>query len=107
MNTKGLVELIVLNIGLDVGILTPEVFAIFVLMAVLTTFITSPIVNKFYTQHLLKERLSVFEERSNVLACFPSTKSGVPMVTISHLLYSENTQKPLRYSSRYKFPISY
>lgn len=42
MNTKGLVELIVLNIGLDVGVLTPELFNIFVMMALVTTMTTSP-----------------------------------------------------------------
>ena len=43
MNTRGLVELIVLNIGLDLGVLTPRLFAMLVLMALVTTMITSPI----------------------------------------------------------------
>lgn len=42
MNTRGLVELIVLNIGLDLGILSPQVFAMMVLMALVTTFLTGP-----------------------------------------------------------------
>ena len=42
MNTRGLMELIVLNIGYDLGILSPEIFAILVLMAVATTFMTGP-----------------------------------------------------------------
>jgi Kef-type K+ transport system membrane component KefB len=45
MNTRGLMELIVLNIGYDLGILSPEVFAMMVLMAVATTFMTGPILN--------------------------------------------------------------
>lgn len=45
MNTRGLMELVVLNIGLDLGILTPEVFAMMVVMALITTFMTSPILN--------------------------------------------------------------
>ncbi|MCO5551430.1 hypothetical protein L7F22_004933 [Adiantum nelumboides] len=44
MNTKGLVELIVLNIGKDRKVLNEETFAIMVLMALFTTFITTPIV---------------------------------------------------------------
>jgi hypothetical protein len=44
MNAKGLVELIVLNVGLDLGVLTPLVFAIFVFMALFTTFITVPLI---------------------------------------------------------------
>jgi Kef-type K+ transport system membrane component KefB len=43
MNTRGLMELIVLNIGLKLGILSPALFAMFVLMAVATTFATAPI----------------------------------------------------------------
>jgi hypothetical protein len=42
MNTRGLMELIVLNIGYDLGVLTPEVFAMMVLMALVTTFMTGP-----------------------------------------------------------------
>ncbi|MCX6146900.1 MAG: cation:proton antiporter [Candidatus Kapabacteria bacterium] len=45
MNTRGLMELIVLNIGYDLGILKPEIFTILVLMALTTTFMTSPILS--------------------------------------------------------------
>ncbi|XP_010260095.1 PREDICTED: cation/H(+) antiporter 20 [Nelumbo nucifera] len=48
MNTKGLVELIVLNIGKEKKVLNEETFAILVLMALLTTFITTPIVMAIY-----------------------------------------------------------
>ena len=42
MNTRGLVELIVLNIGYDLGVLSPTVFTMMVLMALVTTFMTCP-----------------------------------------------------------------
>ncbi|MBX7258884.1 MAG: cation:proton antiporter [Candidatus Hydrogenedentes bacterium] len=45
MNTRGLVELIVLNIGLDLGVISPTLFAMLVLMALVTTFMTSPLLN--------------------------------------------------------------
>lgn len=48
MNTKGLVELIVLNIGKDRGVLNDETFAIMVLMALITTFMTTPLVMLIY-----------------------------------------------------------
>jgi Kef-type K+ transport system membrane component KefB len=51
MNTRGLMELIVLNIGYDLGVLSPEVFAMMVLMALVTTFMTAPaldIINYFF-----------------------------------------------------------
>ncbi len=43
MNTRGLVELIVLNIGLDLKIISPQLFTMLVIMALVTTFMTSPI----------------------------------------------------------------
>ncbi|KAI8841625.1 Sodium/hydrogen exchanger family-domain-containing protein [Chytriomyces cf. hyalinus JEL632] len=54
MNTKGLVEIVVLNIGLNAGVITPKLFAMFVLMAIFTTFMTSPLIAivyppKYYT----------------------------------------------------------
>ena len=42
MNTRGLMELIVLNIGYDLGVLSPTVFTMMVLMALVTTFMTCP-----------------------------------------------------------------
>ena len=43
MNTRGLVELIALNIGYDLGILTPRIFAMLVIMALVTTGMTGPL----------------------------------------------------------------
>jgi K+:H+ antiporter len=43
MNTRGLTELIVLNIGLDLGLISPALFTILVLMALITTFMAGPI----------------------------------------------------------------
>lgn len=47
MNTRGLMELIILNIGYDLGILNPRIFAMMVIMALVTTFMTSPLLNLF------------------------------------------------------------
>jgi Kef-type K+ transport system membrane component KefB len=45
MNTRGLMELIVLNIGLEMRVLSPTLFAMLVLMAVVTTFMTTPVLH--------------------------------------------------------------
>ena len=45
MNTRGLIELIVLNIGYDLGILSPRVFSMMVIMALTTTFMTGPLLS--------------------------------------------------------------
>jgi Kef-type K+ transport system membrane component KefB len=48
MNTRGLMELVVLNIGLDIGVISPAVFAMLVLMALTTTFMTTPLLEWVY-----------------------------------------------------------
>jgi Kef-type K+ transport system membrane component KefB len=50
MNTRGLVELIVLNIGLDLGIISPRLFAMLVLMALTTTFMATPVLRLLLTE---------------------------------------------------------
>ncbi|CAF4282221.1 unnamed protein product [Rotaria socialis] len=53
MNTRGIVQLAVLNIGVELGVLSPVIFAIFVVAAVIMTFATSPLVYLYlvYTRH--------------------------------------------------------
>ena len=43
MNTRGLMELIVLNVGLDLGVISPKLFAMMVIMAIITTMATAPL----------------------------------------------------------------
>ena len=50
MNTRGLVELVVLNIGYDLGILSGRIFAMMVLMALVTTFMTGPLLSLVRTR---------------------------------------------------------
>jgi Kef-type K+ transport system membrane component KefB len=45
MNTRGLMQLIVLNVALDLGILSPRLFTMMVVMAVVTTFMTTPLLS--------------------------------------------------------------
>ena len=47
MNTRGLMELIALNIGYDLGILSPQIFTMLVLMALVTTYMTGPLLTWF------------------------------------------------------------
>jgi Kef-type K+ transport system membrane component KefB len=42
MNTRGLMELVALNVGLDLGVISPTLFTMLVLMALVTTFATTP-----------------------------------------------------------------
>lgn len=42
LNTRGLIELVILNIGLDLGVLSKPLFSMMVVMAILTTLMTGP-----------------------------------------------------------------
>ena len=53
MNTRGLMELVILNIGLDLGIISPAVFSMMVVMALVTTFMTTPLLAWVYPQRLI------------------------------------------------------
>jgi len=58
MNTRGLMELIVLNIGYDMGILPPPIFVMLVIMALVTTFMTTPalsLINRFFPEKNVAE----------------------------------------------------
>ncbi|BAY31227.1 sodium/hydrogen exchanger [Nostoc carneum NIES-2107] len=59
MNTRGLTELIVLNIGLELGVVSPLLFTMLVIMALVTTFMTSPLLEWTYPKKLI--RLDVVE----------------------------------------------
>jgi Kef-type K+ transport system membrane component KefB len=55
MNTRGLMELIVLNIGLSLGVISPTLFAMMVLMALATTMATSPILKSLLGERDLRQ----------------------------------------------------
>ena len=60
MNTRGLMELIVLNIGLEMGILPPVVFVMLVIMALVTTFMTTPflaLIEKLFPDKTVEKEL--------------------------------------------------
>ncbi|XP_010999354.1 PREDICTED: cation/H(+) antiporter 19-like [Populus euphratica] len=89
MNTKGLVELIVLNIGKDRKVLNDQTFAVLVLMALFTTFITTPIVMAVYKparkgapykNRTVKRKDLDTELR--LLACFHSSRNIPTMINL-------------------------
>ncbi|MFC3158664.1 transporter, CPA2 family [Chryseobacterium arachidis] len=90
MNTRGLTELIVLNIGYDLGVLGPELFAMLVIMALFTTFMTGPCLDLI--NYLFKGKKSSldddFEEEQNdakyrVLLSFETPKSGSTLLKLA------------------------
>ena len=55
MNTRGLTELIVLNIGLSLGVVSPLLFTMLVIMALVTTFMTSPLLELTYPKNQIRK----------------------------------------------------
>ena len=53
MNARGLMELIILNIGLERGVITPTLFTIMVVMALVTTLMASPLFELLYGRHVV------------------------------------------------------
>lgn len=78
MNTRGLMELVVLNMALDLGVITPTLFTMMVLMALLTTFITSPLLQIIYPQAGQTRELAA----TSLETTSPSHISG-PMVSLA------------------------
>ncbi|BAZ46727.1 sodium/hydrogen exchanger [Chondrocystis sp. NIES-4102] len=78
MNTRGLTELIVLNIGLNFGVISPLLFTMLVIMALVTTFMTSPLLEWIYPKRLI--RLNVAQtEVTDTQPPIPSYKILVPI----------------------------
>lgn len=100
MNSKGLVELIVLNIGKDRKVLNDQTFAIMVLMALFTTFITTPLVLAVYKpakmlsksdyKHRRIERKSP-NTQLRILSCFRNSRN-IPSI-INLLEASRGTER--------------
>jgi Kef-type K+ transport system membrane component KefB/nucleotide-binding universal stress UspA family protein len=98
MNTRGLMELIVLNIGLDLGVISPALFTMMVLMALVTTFVTSPLLARLYStaatapgsaiaDDVMAAELAVAPgDGFRVLMCVAYDRSGPGMVTVAGAL---------------------
>ena len=58
MNARGLMELIILNIGLQRGIIEPALFTIMVMMAIITTLMTTPLFERIYGSKAQREKIA-------------------------------------------------
>lgn len=86
MNTRGLMELIILNMGYQLGILSPVVYAMLVIMTLFTTFMTTPslkLVDKFWP--LVREAIS---DAFKVLFSFGRSSTGIVMLNIIQTFFA-------------------
>jgi Kef-type K+ transport system membrane component KefB len=90
MNTRGLMELIVLNIGLDLKVLSPEIFTMMVIMALVTTFMTGPALDLinfiFKTKNeILPEEIKT-NEKYKILISFGNAERGKSLLRLANSL---------------------
>ena len=97
MNTRGLMELVVLNIGYDLGVLTKEVFAMMVIMALATTFMTGPALNLI--DSIFKRRKSIVPVTNadnleyKVLVSFENPEDGKHLLKVANNFISLDNEK--------------
>lgn len=97
MNTRGLMELVALNIGYDLGVLSPQVFTMLVIMAVTTTFMTGPALNLI--NRVWKDEADTIPEtvirtvRYNILIAFNSPAKGVSLLQLADRLVKKTIDK--------------
>lgn len=96
MNTRGLMELIVLNIGYELGVLTPEIFAMMVIMALITTFMTGPaldVINKIFKIKYTGEQLTIIEpDKYDILISFGNPERGRTLMKFANALTSKSKE---------------
>lgn len=91
MNTRGLMELVALNIGYEMGILPPSIFVILVIMALVTTFMTTPLlhlVERVFARHEVVKPL-----KKKLIFCIGRPESGRRLLYIYHLLFGKELKK--------------
>ncbi|MFE3848147.1 cation:proton antiporter [Flavobacterium sp. LB3P45] len=90
MNTRGLMELIVLNIGLELKVLTPEVFTMMVIMALVTTFMTGPALDLinyiFKTKDVNDLEVMLNHNKYRILLSFGNNEKGRSLLRLAHSL---------------------
>ncbi|MBA3900171.1 MAG: cation:proton antiporter, partial [Bacteroidetes bacterium] len=93
MNTRGLMELVVLNIGYELGVLSPEVFAMMVIMALFTTFMTGPALNLI--EKIFPEKIPVksIAEQFNILISFGNPDTGKAMLRLASAFIKKTAEK--------------
>lgn len=88
MNTRGLMELIVLNIGYDLGVLSPEIFAMMVIMALFTTFMTGPaldLINYIFKSKNDEDHInSDNDSKYRILLSFDNPESGSTLLKLAN-----------------------
>jgi Kef-type K+ transport system membrane component KefB len=91
MNTRGLMELVILNIGRNLGVITDALFAMMVIMAIVTTALTTPLLQWFYPKAIVEAEAAAAREKAGkklftVLIPISLPASGGPLARMAVVL---------------------
>jgi hypothetical protein len=110
MNTRGIVQLVVLNIGVQLGVLSPKLFAIFVLLATILTFLTSPILYLIYRKNYDIQKLSVpnvaedlrnaREGEINMAVIDDNSYDNIPTISNGDINYNQSASGSIKSSRK-------
>jgi Kef-type K+ transport system membrane component KefB/nucleotide-binding universal stress UspA family protein len=98
MNTRGLMELVILNVGRELGVITPAVFAMMVLMALVTTFMTTPLLQLVLPRRLYAPKPDAAAKarpRFSVLIPVAHPKSGGPLLQLAATLVDPGVERSI------------
>lgn len=103
MNTRGLMELVVLNIAYDLGVLSDEIFAMLVIMALATTFMTGPALNLI--EYIFPEKTNAVLKQviPRILMSFGRPEMGKSILNLAYLLTSKKKTE-VEYTSMHISP---
>lgn len=97
MNTRGLMELVVLNIGYELGVLSPKIFTMMVIMALVTTFMTGPALDLINFIFKTKDVIVPSEIKSNakfkILISFGNNEKGKSLLRLANSLVKNDKDK--------------
>jgi Kef-type K+ transport system membrane component KefB/nucleotide-binding universal stress UspA family protein len=96
MNTRGLMELVILNVGRELGVITDAIFAMMVIMALTTTAITTPILHWIYPRKLM-EKEQTFEIKNGYKVLIPVSLpiSGVSLIRMADALTESDEDRQI------------
>lgn len=87
MNTRGLMELVVLNIGYELGVLSPEIFTMMVIMALVTTVMTGPaldVINLIFKSKAAFIPKDVLNDKFKILISFGNQEKGKSLLRLAN-----------------------
>lgn len=99
MNTRGLMELVVLTIGYEMKILPPSIFVMLVLMTLVTTFMTTPLVSFIQFCFKTREKIRLHHHTDptlgafKVLLSFGRAGNGQIMLDVAHQMFAHGKNK--------------